>query len=201
MALPRNLLTTVASSCGSDVVDVEQDERCGDDGPDPPWINGDVAQRSDGHLQQGVAAFADSPQAVVGTRNALLRGLRCLGERGFAPAHRPLTHLAASHPAPQPLPAATHHTSQAVAAALGRSAQTVLLDQLQTKACNFVIAIRKERILSQWITRYRRHIMIVYVRIRCTDLPRLGIRIEHVLQRRPRPRAPWGSHAGVAGND
>ena len=35
------------------------------------------------------------------TRNAIQRSLRCLGERGFAPAHRPLAHPPAHHSQPQ----------------------------------------------------------------------------------------------------
>jgi hypothetical protein len=41
------------------VVEVQQDEGCGDDVSDAPGVEADVAQRLERRLQDGVAAFAD----------------------------------------------------------------------------------------------------------------------------------------------
>jgi hypothetical protein len=57
------------------VVEVEEDERCSDDGTDPPGVQADVAQCFVRHLQQGVAAFADDTDAVVGFVELLLQGV------------------------------------------------------------------------------------------------------------------------------
>ena len=59
-------------SCCAGVVDVEQDKRCGDDLSDLPRAQADVAECLEGHLEQGVAAFADGSHAVVGLVELLL---------------------------------------------------------------------------------------------------------------------------------
>jgi hypothetical protein len=54
------------------MVELEEDERCGDDLPYPPRVHADVAQRLERHLQQRVPAFADRADAVVGLVELLL---------------------------------------------------------------------------------------------------------------------------------
>ena len=44
---------------------VEQDERGGGDGTDSPWAQADPAQRLEGGLEQGVAAFGRGPGGRV----------------------------------------------------------------------------------------------------------------------------------------
>ncbi len=59
-------------SCGAGVVEVEDDERRGDDLAYLPGFQADVAYSFERHLQQGVAALADRPDAVVGLVELLL---------------------------------------------------------------------------------------------------------------------------------
>ena len=71
------------------MLDVEDDQRGGDDLPDPPRVEADVAQCSEAHLEQGVSALADRAQAVVGfvellldqEQPAVLRSLERDGDR------------------------------------------------------------------------------------------------------------------------
>ena len=66
-------------SCGAVVVEVQEHQGCGDDCSDAPGVEADVAEGSEGHLEQGVGAFADGADAVVGLVELLLLG----GEVGF----------------------------------------------------------------------------------------------------------------------
>jgi hypothetical protein len=47
------------------VFDVEDDQRCDDDLPDPPTDEADITQRFERHLEQRVPALADRAQPVV----------------------------------------------------------------------------------------------------------------------------------------
>src|SRR3989304_1323960 len=57
---------------GAVVVGVQDDEGGGDDRGDASWVEADVAQRFERHLEQGVAAFGDGPDPVVDLVEVLL---------------------------------------------------------------------------------------------------------------------------------
>jgi len=54
------------------MLDVEDDQGCGDDVPDLPRAQADVAQGLEPRLEQAIAAFTDRTEPVVGTIERLL---------------------------------------------------------------------------------------------------------------------------------